>query len=146
MEILDWHRSGWLDWARVVHFLFAYAVTSWTPYLPVMVVFWVVATLIRLRHYSSRGTEVKAGQPRLPNWCLVTFCIVYSLAYNWLSAFLWFSRRYALFSAPVLGEMGSMAALSAVIALVAAYLAGGNWRTAIGFFVLASYARCRLIH
>lgn len=127
-------------------FLFSYALTSRMPYLPVIVVFWIVATLLRLHHHASREPDVTQGQPRLPDWCLVAFCIVYSLACNWLSAFLWFARRYALFSAPVLGEMGWMVALSAVIALVAAYLTGGNWRTAMGFFVVASSALCRLIH
>jgi hypothetical protein len=79
-----------------------------------------VATLLRLHHHTSRGAEVKAAQPRLPDWCLAGFCIIYSLAFTGFPHFLLFARRYAFVSGPVLGEMGLMMALSAAIAFLAA--------------------------
>jgi hypothetical protein len=127
--------------------LFAFALNwSWKPFLPVMAVFWVMATLVRLHHHASRKTDVRARRPRLPDWCLGGFCISYSLAFNWLSSYCWFSPRYAFFSGPVLREMGLIVALNAAIAFFGAYLMGGNWRTAMGLFVFASYVLIRLMH
>jgi hypothetical protein len=105
--------------------------------------YWVTSDE-RLR--ASRETDVRARRPRLPDWCLGGFCISYSLALNWLFSYSWFSPRYAFFSGPVLREMGLIVALNAAIAFFGAYLIGGNWRTAMGFFVLASYVLIRLMH
>jgi hypothetical protein len=51
--------------------------------------------------------------------------------------FLAFSRRYALFSLPVVGTTALIMALYAAIGLLVAYLAGGNWRKALAFFAIA---------
>lgn len=73
---------------------------------------------------------------RLPDWSLVSYCIIIGLGFNWACAFLWFSRRYAFLSAPVVGATGLIEALYAAIGLVVARLTGRNWRTALLVFTL----------
>jgi hypothetical protein len=95
-------------------------------------------TLFRLRWHSIRNKgAVKARQRRLADWCLVVLSILIGLPLNWECAFLWFSRRYASFSAPVIGVTVLIVAVSAAIALLVR-LTVGNWRTALQVFVVAS--------
>ena len=54
-------------------------------------------------------------------------------------AFLWFYRRYALFSGPVVGTTVLIVALYATIGFLIARLIGGTWRTALLVFALASW-------
>jgi hypothetical protein len=56
---------------------------------------------------------------------------------NWQQEVLWFSRRYAFFSAPVVGATALVLSLYAVLGLLIARLTEGNWRTALLFFALA---------
>ena len=85
---------------------------------------------------EGEGTE-KARQHRLPDWCLVAYCVIVGLGCNWACAFLWFSRRYAPFSGSVVGATGLIFALYAAIALLVGLLTGGNWRTALLVFLFA---------
>jgi hypothetical protein len=99
---------------------------------------WAVLTLFRLRWHAIRNKgTVKTRQRRLPDWCLVVFCILIGLPFNWACAFLWFSRRYAFFSGPVVSLTLLIVALSAAIGLLVR-LTGGNWRTALQVFAVAS--------
>jgi hypothetical protein len=147
MEILDRHRRGRGYRGGVAHWALCLCAQLVVETIPARHGrFWVMATLVRLHHHASRKTDVRARRPRLPDWCLGGFCISYSLAFNWLSSYCWFSPRYAFFSGPVLREMGLIVALNAAIAFFGAYLMGGNWRTAMGLFVFASYVLIRLMH
>jgi hypothetical protein len=85
---------------------------------------------------EGEGTE-QARQHRLPDWSLSAYGVIIGLGCNWACAFLWFSRRYAFFSGPVVGATGLIMALYAAIALLVARLTGGNWRTALLVFALA---------
>lgn len=85
---------------------------------------------------EGKGGE-KARQQRLPDWSLVIYCVIVGLGCNWACAFLWFSRRYAPFSGPVVGATGLIVASYAAIALVVGLLTGGNWRTALLVFLFA---------
>jgi hypothetical protein len=76
-------------------------------------------------------------QHRLPNWSLIAYGVIISLGFNWVCVFLWFSRKYALFSTPVLGVTGLIFVFFAAIALFAARLTGRNWRTTLLIFVVA---------
>jgi hypothetical protein len=82
-----------------------------------------------LRAIEGAATE-KARQHRLP-WSLFAYCVITGLGFNWACVFLWFSRRYAFFSAPVVGMTGLILAFYAAIALLVARLTGGNWRKAL---------------
>jgi hypothetical protein len=77
-----------------------------------------------------------ASWQRLP-WPIFTYCVITGMGYTWVCAFLWFSRRYAVFSGPVVGAMILILALYAVIGVVVAWLTGGNWRTALLTFGIA---------
>ena len=74
---------------------------------------------------------------RMPDWSIVSYCVMVGLVSNWGCTFLWFSRRYALFSAPVIMVTGLIMALYAAIAVIVARLTGGNWRTALLVFLFA---------
>ena len=80
---------------------------------------------------------VKGKRWRLPDWSLLSYCLITGLGDNWVCAFLWFSRRYAFFSAPVVGATALVLSLYAILGLVIAWLTEGNWRTALLFFALA---------
>ena len=84
---------------------------------------------------EGKGT---ARRLRLPDWSLVSYCVITSLGWNWVCAFLWFSRRYAFFSTPVIAVAGLIMAFYAAIALLVARLTGGNWRAALLVFLCAS--------
>jgi hypothetical protein len=99
---------------------------------------YAVLTLFRLRWHSIKNKgAVKARQRPLPDWCLVALSILIGLPLNWECAFLWFSRRYAFFSGPVVSLTLLIVALSAAIGLLVR-LTGGNWRTALQVFAVAS--------
>jgi hypothetical protein len=66
---------------------------------------------------EGEGTE-KARPHWLSAWSLLAYRAIIGLADNWACAFLWFSRRYALFSGPVAGAMGLILALYAAIGLL----------------------------
>jgi hypothetical protein len=95
-----------------------------------------------LRMIPTRGTlqatedqgTVRARELWLPDWCLAGFLIISGLAFNWACAFLWLSRRYALFSGPVLGVTGLIVTLYAAIAFLATRRFGGRWLTAVAIF------------
>jgi hypothetical protein len=78
----------------------------------------------------------KATERRLPDWSLIAYSVVVGLGFNWVCVFLWFSRRYAFFSTPVVGVTCLILALYAAIGLLAARLTGGNWRIALLVFAL----------
>jgi hypothetical protein len=79
-----------------------------------------------------------ARQLGFPGWTLVSYCVIIGLGFNWACVFLWFSRRYAFFSAPVIGPTALIMAFCAAIAFLVARLTGGNWLTALLVFVSAS--------
>ena len=84
-------------------------------------------------------SSVRAGMRRLPDWSVVAYCIVTGLSSTWACAFLWFSRRYAFFSGPILGVTGSILTLYAAIGFLVARLIGGDWRTVLMVFILESW-------
>ena len=83
---------------------------------------------------ASEG-EGMARHFGLGEWTLASYFFMMSLGFNWACAFLWFSRRYAFFSTPVIGATGLIMALYGVVALLVARLTGRNWRTALLVFV-----------
>jgi hypothetical protein len=68
---------------------------------------------------------------------IVTYCVLTGMGYTWVCVFLWFSRRYNVFSSPMVGAMVLILALYAAIGFVVARLTGGNWRTALLTFGIA---------
>lgn len=82
---------------------------------------------------------VKAKQHWLADWYLASYCVTIGLGFDWVCAYLWFSRRYAFFSGPVVGVTGLIVALYAAIGLLVARLNGGKWRTTLAVFALASW-------
>jgi hypothetical protein len=87
---------------------------------------------------EGEGT-VTARQSGLPDWYLVSYCVVCGLGVDWSCAFLWFFRRYAFFSGPVLGVTGLIVALCATIGFLVARMMKRDWRTALAVFALASW-------
>lgn len=106
----------------------------------------VVATIVlkamtppsALAPTEGEGAET-ARQRRLP-WPLFILLVSIGLGFNWVCAFLWFSRRYPVFSGQVIGGLVSIYAFFAVIGFAAAWLTGGNRRTALLVFVFGSSA------
>jgi hypothetical protein len=100
----------------------------------------LIATLaatrvIRFVEFIRTGDRI-----RWPWGLSVTYGLILSLGSNWMCAFLWFSRRYALFSVPVVGAMVLIIASYGAVALFIALLAlltEGNWRRSLLAF---SYA------
>jgi hypothetical protein len=66
-----------------------------------------------------------------PPWSLVIYVAILGLELNWACVFFGFSRRYALFSVPVISVTALILAFYAAIALLVARLIGANWRTAL---------------
>lgn len=85
---------------------------------------------------KGEATE-KARQHRLPDWSLVAYCVITGLGFNWCCVFLWFSRKYAFFSVPIVSVTGLILALYATIGLLVARLTGYNWRSALLVFAVA---------
>ena len=81
--------------------------------------------------FEDKGT---AKTLRLYDWALLSYAFILGLGFNWLWAFLWFSRRYAFFSTRIIAVTGFVMAVWAVIALIVAQLTGRNWRTAVLVF------------
>ncbi len=83
---------------------------------------------------SPSGIEGKlperSGQHSLP-WSLLAYSLIIGLGFNWVCIFLGFARRYAFFSAPVVGVTCLILTLYAAIGLLVAYLTGCNWRKAL---------------
>jgi hypothetical protein len=73
-----------------------------------------------------------------PAWSLFSYCITTGLGWNWACVFLWFSRRYAFFSIPVMTVTGLIMASYAAIAFLVAFLTGGTWRTVLAVFLFAA--------
>ena len=64
-------------------------------------------------------------------WLFFSYCVVLGLGFNWACVFLWFSRRYAFFSVPVVGVTGLIVTSCTTIALLIVRMTGGNWRIAL---------------
>jgi hypothetical protein len=79
------------------------------------------------------GATEKVRQLRLPDWSLLAYCFIIGLGFDWVCVFLWFSRRYAFFSAPVVGVTGLILALYVAIGLLLSRLT--NWRIALIFAI-----------
>jgi hypothetical protein len=102
---------------------------------------------------ASEG-EGTTRQFRLPQWSLFSYFFIIGLGLNWACAFLWFSRRYAFFSTPVIAVTGLIMAFYAATALLVTWfessfnnagVAGVNWRTALLVFVFAPGALASII-
>jgi hypothetical protein len=70
-------------------------------------------------------------------WSLVSYCVLTGLGFSWACVFLYFSRQHPFFSAPVIAVTALIMTLYAAIALLVAWLTGGNWRTALAVFLFA---------
>jgi hypothetical protein len=86
-----------------------------------------------------------ARQLGFPGWSLVSYCVIIGLGFNWACVFLWFSRRYSFFSAPVIAGTGLIMAFCAAIAFLVARLTRGNWLTALLVFVCASVVPAAIV-
>jgi hypothetical protein len=78
----------------------------------------------------------KLTQHQIP-WSLFSHLVIIGIGLNWTYVFLAFSRRYAFFSAPVIGATGFIMALYAAIGFFVASLIGGHWRNALMVFAIA---------
>jgi hypothetical protein len=87
----------------------------------------------------ERESAMKAGLRSLPDWSVVAYCVVTGLSSTWACVFLWFSRRYAFFSAPVVGATSLILTFYSVIGLVVCWLIDGSWRTVLMVFILESW-------
>jgi hypothetical protein len=85
---------------------------------------------------EGEGTEMER-QHQLPDWSLLAYGVIFGLGCNWVCVFLWFSRRYAFFSCPVVGVTVLIMAVYIAIALLVARLTRGNWGTVLLVFALA---------
>lgn len=81
--------------------------------------------------------KATARQYRLPEWSLLAYFVIFGVGCNWECVFLWFSRRYDFFSAPVVGATALIMALYAAIGIAIACLTTRNWRTALVVFAFA---------
>src|ERR1700751_1354055 len=111
--------------------------TAWAVALTVFVLstFTLMAMSPRPATLPAAKGKGTAKQLDFPPWSLVSYCILIGLGFNWACVFLWFSRRYAFFSAPVAGVTSLILALYAAIALLLARLT--NWRIALIFAIAA---------
>jgi hypothetical protein len=111
--------------------------------VPVVVFATASWVLIAIARKPERVAPVEGEEPwkrewwKQLDWSLLSYWLIIGFGDNWVCAFLWFSRRYAFFSAPVLGATGLVLSLYAVLGFVVAWLTEGNWRTALLFFALA---------
>ena len=95
---------------------------------------------------AAGGTgAVTAWWQRLPDWPLVSYCIIVGLGFNWACVFLWFSRRHAFFSTSVVAATGVIEMLYAGVGLLVAHLTGRNWRTALLVFTLVPGALAGIV-
>jgi hypothetical protein len=78
--------------------------------------------------------ETKTKSLRLGDWVLFTYVTILGLGFNWLWAFLWFSRRYSFFSTQIIALAILVMAFWAAVALIVGLLTKRNWRTALLVF------------
>jgi len=102
----------------------------------------------------ERKGDWRARQYRWPEWSLFGYFLLVGLGLNWACVVLWFSRRYAFFSTPVIAVTGLILAFYATIALLVAWfeslfnnadLTGINWRTALLVFVFAPFVLASIV-
>jgi len=115
---------------------------GWCVYgLASFTVAWMIRTLL-----PKKKGDWRERQYGWQEWSLFSYFFITGLGFNWACAFLWFSRRYALFSAPVIGVTGLIMAFYAAIALFVGWFeslfnnadsTGLNWRAALLVFVFA---------
>lgn len=127
-------------WAFVAYLRVLLYGGQWETAVPAFVVASVLLIAISRKREGPpvlEGDEtVRPSLLRLP-WPILTYCCVTGTGLTWVCTFLWFSRRYAFFSSPVVGAMGLILAFYAVVGVVVAWLTGGNWRTVMLTFWLA---------
>jgi hypothetical protein len=99
---------------------------------------WEVALLVSIVA-SLALRAIVPDRDRLPDWYLVSCCVVIGVGTDWICAFQWFARRYAFLSGPVIGMAGLIVGLCAVIAFLVARIMRRDWRTALAVFLLASW-------
>jgi hypothetical protein len=92
----------------------------------------------RERLQSLDSGRAHGAWPPWLEWCLLIGFVVAGVGWDWYCAFEWFSRRYSLASAPVLGRMASLVLLCASIGFIAALLRGKKWQVGVVVFFLAS--------
>jgi len=116
---------------------------SWVVHaLAFAVAAWVLISLVPEPETlpAIEGEGVATEKPlRLPDWFLLSYCLIVGVCENWVCAFLWFSRRCAFLSAPVVGVTAVVIASYGAIALLVALLTGGNWRNGLLVFVVAPF-------
>jgi hypothetical protein len=78
----------------------------------------------------------RATPRRWPDWTLIVYCVFTGVGFNWACAFLWFSRKYGFFSAPVVGATALIFALYFAVAFLTACLTGGDWRKGVLVFAV----------
>jgi hypothetical protein len=98
---------------------------------------WEAALLVSIG--ASLALRAIVPERELPDWCLVSFCVVMGVGADWVCAFQWFARRYAFLSGPVIGMTGLIVALCAVIGFLVARTMRRDWRTVLLVFLLASW-------
>jgi hypothetical protein len=84
---------------------------------------------------EGEGTG-KLTQRQIP-WSLFSHSVIIGIGLNWTCVFLAFSRRYAFFSAPVVGATCFIMALYAAIGFFVASVTAGGWRNALKVFAIA---------
>jgi hypothetical protein len=115
----------------------------WGAFIPVFVVatFAMAAMIPRPETPPAIEGERTVRHLRWSDWWFVSYFVIIGLGLNWVWAFLWFARRYAIFSTPVIAVTGLIMAFYAAIALLVACLTGGNWRKAL---LVLLFAPCTL--
>ena len=93
---------------------------------------------------KREGRTVQARQP----WWLVVCWAVSGVGLDWYCAFEWFSGRYSLFSAHVLGAVGLFVLLYATVAFLAVRLVGARLRdiAAVFLFISLIVSGAMLVH
>ena len=112
---------------------------GWGVYvLASFTVAWMIPVVL-----PERKGDWRARQYRWPEWLLFSYFFLNGVGLNWACAFLWFSRRYAFFSTPVIAVTSLIMVFYAAIALLVAWfdslfnnagVTGVNWRTALLVF------------
>lgn len=86
---------------------------------------------------SNKCEKTEKVRHQLPDWPIAVYCVTIGLGCSWACAFLWFSRRYAFVSWPVVGATGVIVGLYGVMTVVVGLLTKGNWRAALLVFLVA---------
>lgn len=90
--------------------------------------------------HALEADKAMTGMWRRLPWSFIVYCAITGIGYNWVCAYLWFSRRYAVFSGPVVGVMGVILALYGGVGIVVARLTRRKWRVALLIFALVQCA------